>query len=292
MLLGLVAEDQGRGGFMGSGLTVDKARGVVEGRAGAGGDAARRQRPPKELPFSRQAKKLFEAALLVSLRACGRAPLLAKGRAWWLWAASPLPPPPAIPAAASRPHAHPSKPHSYERTLGPHSSAPLQESRRMGMSFIAPEHLLLALLSVGDAGSRRLLAGLALDGDALRAEALRRLKGEAEGEGARQRVSLVSRGGGRGAAQARRLVRRAAPRRAAPCALPAASLPPPPLPFSSQAAAGAGRARGVGGGTPTLDEFCRDLCAEVLVGVEGGAAGWLAQRWPAARASVAFSVWS
>ena len=62
----------------------------------------------------------------------------------------------------------------------------------MGMSFIAPEHLLLALLSVGDSDSRRLLGQLALDSDRLRAECLRRLKGEAEGEGSRKKVAVVS----------------------------------------------------------------------------------------------------
>lgn len=35
----------------------------------------------------------------------------------------------------------------------------LMESRRMSMSFITPEHILLALLAVGDGTSRTLLEG-------------------------------------------------------------------------------------------------------------------------------------
>lgn len=35
----------------------------------------------------------------------------------------------------------------------------LMESRRMSMSFITPEHIALAVLAVGDAGSRALLEG-------------------------------------------------------------------------------------------------------------------------------------
>lgn len=124
VLLGLIAEDQTKGGFMGSGLTVDKARSVVEGMQGR----KARKEQPKDLPFSRDAKKVFEAALM--------------------------------------------------------------ESRRMAMSFIAPEHLLLAVLSAGDSDSRRLLGGLGLDPDGLRKESLRRLKGEAEGEG-RKKVSVA-----------------------------------------------------------------------------------------------------
>lgn len=37
--------------------------------------------------------------------------------------------------------------------------AALMESRRMSMSFITPEHVLLAILAVGDTASRKLLEG-------------------------------------------------------------------------------------------------------------------------------------
>ena len=40
----------------------------------------------------------------------------------------------------------------------------LMESRRMSMSFITPEHILLAVLSVGDATSRRVFEGCARRG--------------------------------------------------------------------------------------------------------------------------------
>jgi hypothetical protein len=62
--------------------------------------------------------------------------------------------------------------------------AAAQESKRMGMSFIAPEHIFLAVLTAGGEDSRRLFARLGLDTERLQTEALRRLKGEAESEGA------------------------------------------------------------------------------------------------------------
>ena len=54
----------------------------------------------------------------------------------------------------------------------------------MGMSFIAPEHICLAVLSGGSEESRRLLSRLGQDTDRLQMEAAKRLKGEAESEGA------------------------------------------------------------------------------------------------------------
>lgn len=73
-------------------MQIDKARADVAGVIGRGV-----REPPKDLPFSREAKKIFETALM--------------------------------------------------------------ESRRMSMSFITPEHIMLAVLSVGDATSRRVLEG-------------------------------------------------------------------------------------------------------------------------------------
>jgi ATP-dependent Clp protease ATP-binding subunit ClpC len=86
-----------------------------------------RRQSPKDLPFSHESKRLFEAALL--------------------------------------------------------------ESRRMSMSFIAPEHILLAILSCSDSDLAVLLHELGAQPEQLRAEALRRLRGEAESEGARRKVS-------------------------------------------------------------------------------------------------------
>ncbi|KAL4441273.1 hypothetical protein ABPG77_011510 [Micractinium sp. CCAP 211/92] len=126
IFLGLIAEDSGKNGFLGSGVTVEQARRVVEARVAKG-----RREPPKDLPFSRDAKKIFEAAL--------------------------------------------------------------SESRRMSMSFITPEHILLALLAVGDTTSRALFEGLSLDTDRLKAEAVKRLKIENEGEGRRKVVAASDR---------------------------------------------------------------------------------------------------
>jgi ATP-dependent Clp protease ATP-binding subunit ClpC len=71
---------------------IEKARAHVEALVGRGRSG---REPPKDMPFSREAKKIFETALM--------------------------------------------------------------ESRRVSMSFITPEHILLAVLSVGDATSRRVL---------------------------------------------------------------------------------------------------------------------------------------
>lgn len=119
ILLGLVAEEPQRtGGFLGSGLTIDHARNVVEAIVGK----RRPRENSKDLPFSRDSKKIFEVALM--------------------------------------------------------------ESKRMGMSFIAPEHIFLALLTAGGGDTRALFARLGVDTDLLQSEAMRRLKGEAESEGA------------------------------------------------------------------------------------------------------------
>lgn len=62
LLLGLIAEDAGRTGFYGTGVTVQRARESVKQQSGR-----RRQKasPSNELPFSRNAKNVFEAALVV-----------------------------------------------------------------------------------------------------------------------------------------------------------------------------------------------------------------------------------
>ncbi len=61
----------------------------------------------------------------------------------------------------------------------------------MGMSFIAPEHIFLALLAASDGEARTLFAALRLDSEACRAQALARLKGESEGERpTRQKVAV------------------------------------------------------------------------------------------------------
>ena len=62
----------------------------------------------------------------------------------------------------------------------------------MGMSFIAPEHIFLALVASEDEGAQGLLRELGLDGAMLQTEAIRRLKGELEGEDTRNKVTAAS----------------------------------------------------------------------------------------------------
>mmetsp|Transcript_13989 Transcript_13989/g.33044 ORF Transcript_13989/g.33044 Transcript_13989/m.33044 type:complete len:748 (+) Transcript_13989:281-2524(+) len=113
LLLGLIAEDATRDGYMGSAITLENARAVVEDLA-----SKRRKREVKELPFSRDSKRVFEAALT--------------------------------------------------------------ESRRLGMNFIAPEHIIVACLTLVDSGARAVITRLDGDVNAIKAEAVRRLKGDHE----------------------------------------------------------------------------------------------------------------
>ncbi|URE44964.1 hypothetical protein MUK42_14952 [Musa troglodytarum] len=69
LLLGLVAEDRGPGGFLGSGITIDRARKAVRAiwTEAAAADPTR-MRPPSsglatDVPFSISSKRVFEAAV-------------------------------------------------------------------------------------------------------------------------------------------------------------------------------------------------------------------------------------
>mmetsp|Transcript_31819 Transcript_31819/g.90376 ORF Transcript_31819/g.90376 Transcript_31819/m.90376 type:complete len:930 (-) Transcript_31819:498-3287(-) len=113
ILLGLIAEGSTKDEYMGSGITLDAARQVVESMS-----SKRKKRDVKELPFSRDSKRVFEAALT--------------------------------------------------------------ESRRLGMNFIAPEHIIIACLTLVDSGARAVVMRMDADVNAIKAEAIRRLKGEQE----------------------------------------------------------------------------------------------------------------
>ncbi len=76
--------------------------------------------------------------------------------------------------------------------------AAFQESRRMGMSFIAPEHIFIAVIACDDQETNDLIQGLSMDTERLKVEALRRLRGETEGEGASKRILSASGAGASG----------------------------------------------------------------------------------------------
>ena len=95
----------------------------------------------------------------------------------------------------------------------------------MGMSFIAPEHIFLAAVVCEDPEAMALVTELGLDVTRLKSEALRRLRGEAEGEGTRRRIAAASTS-------------------------------------SSQTSSSTQTARKDSQQPSALDEFCRDLCAE------------------------------
>ena len=115
---------------MSSGITSETAREVMDSMHRSNEAKRTKREAPRDVPFSRAGKRLFEAAL--------------------------------------------------------------QESRRMGMSFIAPEHIFLAAIVCDDKEAMELIHGLSMDTDRLKVEALRRLRGEAEGEGIRKRILSAS----------------------------------------------------------------------------------------------------
>ncbi|KAL6780517.1 hypothetical protein ACKKBF_B12795 [Auxenochlorella protothecoides x Auxenochlorella symbiontica] len=114
-------------------------------------------------------------------------------------------------------------------------SVALQESQRMGMSFVTPDHLVLGMVGCRDDAALRLLRALRLDPRRMVAEALGRLRDQAVEEGTQR---------------ARRGVE------------------------AAMAPAGAGRAApgpapehpGAGERGKVLDTYCRDLTAAALAG--------------------------
>ena len=77
----------------------------------------------------------------------------------------------------------------------------LAESRSLGVNYISPEHVLVALLAPGAGGRARALVGaLGVDADALKAKAVTKLRGEADGGGgaSRQRAAAGGRASGGG----------------------------------------------------------------------------------------------
>lgn len=91
--------------------------------------------------------------------------------------------------------------------------AATNECKRSGVNFIAPEHILLAMLNIHESGCRKVLESVSLDCDALKQEAHRRLKGDIDADAPRKR-----------------------------------------------------RAANEKEGPKALDEYCRDLCADVRAG--------------------------
>ena len=117
--------------------------------------------------------------------------------------------------------------------------AALLESKRMGMTFISPEHVLIALLSINDEGTQAVIDLCGMDLAQLCKEALSRLQGEADGEGRTGTLSSSMDVKTTAAAKA------------------AQSVGAGSVSSSSTATRAGGDSK-----TPALDEFCRDLCAE------------------------------
>lgn len=159
-------EDQSRsrGPFYGSPATVEGVRAAARRLSGALDEAGSAVVQPSELPFSSEAKSVFESAL--------------------------------------------------------------RESRRMDTRYIAPEHILVALLSMGNIRARQVLVEVRVDPEAIKAEALRRITESLESA----QAAAAAQGMAAGQAQAQ------------------------------------GKGRGAGGkagGKPkALEEFCTDLCQQ------------------------------
>lgn len=126
VLLGLITEDtSSKNGFLNSGLTAEKARAAVQSLSG--------KRKPisttDSIPFSREVRKTFEAATNVSagMLLCPKCP---QRMLITLEAA-------AEPSCCC--------------------IITLQECKRANVSYISPEHILLALLNQPDASGKRVL---------------------------------------------------------------------------------------------------------------------------------------
>jgi len=66
------------------------------------------------------------------------------------------------------------------------------ESRRMGMTFIAPEHIFLAILEIDDEQTRKLIKLFNSEAGALKVEAMRRLRGEIDSSKNSDREAVAS----------------------------------------------------------------------------------------------------
>jgi len=134
IVMGLVAEEAKKGGWLGTGVTIDSAREKAKEIVSFDKDRAARRTSTSEVPFSRGAKRVFEAAL--------------------------------------------------------------NNSTNMGMNYIAPEHIALAVAELDDESLVKYFEMLSTSRTFVKNEAERRLKTEKEkesGPAARPNTSLAPR---------------------------------------------------------------------------------------------------
>lgn len=74
----------------------------------------------------------------------------------------------------------------------------LKQSKRQEVNFISPEHIVVALLSIGDCAAVRVLQHAGVDPAALREEAARRISADADADGRRQQKVEAGGKGGKG----------------------------------------------------------------------------------------------
>ena len=120
IVMGLVAEEAKKGGWLGTGVTIDSAREKAKEIVSFDTDRAARRTSTSEVPFSRGAKRVFEAAL--------------------------------------------------------------NSSTGMGMNYIAPEHIALAVAELDDESLVAYFEMLSTNRTFVKNEAERRLKSEKEKE--------------------------------------------------------------------------------------------------------------
>ncbi len=58
----------------------------------------------------------------------------------------------------------------------------------MGMRYILPEHIVIALVSSGEIGSKQVIDRLGINIDKLKDEAVKRMRGEREGEAPKRKA--------------------------------------------------------------------------------------------------------
>jgi ATP-dependent Clp protease ATP-binding subunit ClpC len=127
LLLGLIVEENSKRGYLNTGLSVKRARAAAAESPGAAGGGKSRG-AASEVPFSAGSKRAFEQV-------------------------TDRPPPLSLTLLCLSPPV--SNPLSLVQAL--------EESRKLGMSYLAPEHIALALLASEDAAVMAVLKRCSID---------------------------------------------------------------------------------------------------------------------------------
>ncbi len=144
--MGLISEEPAsKTGFYNSGITIDRARTAVEAlqERSRQADGPSLSSPAPELPFSRDAKRVFETAAEVL---CPGILCALKNRCWYMLH-------PRVKCSSLLA----SKGREYTGSMPRNLACDVQEARKLGHNYISPEHVVLALFSVGNVGAKQVI---------------------------------------------------------------------------------------------------------------------------------------